>query len=62
MRQTIEIYVPDGYKNATEFLRDCNFEPVELPVERLTITSRSKLSERISWAFFLLFRWPSHRR
>lgn len=31
MRQTVEIYVPDGYKNATEFLRDCNFEPVYLP-------------------------------
>jgi hypothetical protein len=26
-RETVAIYVPDGYKNAEEFLRDCNFEP-----------------------------------
>jgi hypothetical protein len=30
--------------------------------ERWTITSRRKLSERLSWAWALLFRWPSAPR
>lgn len=25
-REIVTIYVPDGYKDAKEFLRDCNFE------------------------------------
>lgn len=25
-RETVIIYVPDGYKDAKEFLRDCQFE------------------------------------
>lgn len=58
MRQTVTIYVPDGYRDAEEFLSDCQFEAVEKPAERWTITSRRKLSERISWAWALLFRWP----
>lgn len=29
MRDTVTIYVPDGYKNAAEFLRDCEFERVD---------------------------------
>ena len=27
-RQTVTIFVPDGYRNADEFLKDCHFEPV----------------------------------
>jgi hypothetical protein len=30
-----------------------------IPTDRWTITSRRKLSERISWAWALLFRWPT---
>lgn len=29
MRETVTIYVPDGYKDAAEFLRDCEFERVD---------------------------------
>jgi hypothetical protein len=29
MRETVTIYVPDGYNNAAEFLRDCQFEEVD---------------------------------
>lgn len=29
MRETVEIYVPEGYKTADEFLRDCQFEQVD---------------------------------
>jgi hypothetical protein len=61
-RATVTIYVPDGYKDAEEFLRDCQFEPAETPVERWTITSRRKLSERVRWAWALLFQWPTSRR
>jgi hypothetical protein len=25
-RETVTIYVPDGYKDAKEFLKDCQFE------------------------------------
>jgi len=57
-REIVTIYVPAGYSDAAEFLRDCEFEPVETPAESWTITSRRKLSERISWAWALLFRWP----
>ena len=28
MRETVTIYVPSGYKDADEFLRDCQFERV----------------------------------
>ena len=31
MRETVTIYVPDGYKNADEFLKDCEFEKVVPP-------------------------------
>jgi hypothetical protein len=26
MRKTVTLYIPDGYANAREFLRDCQFE------------------------------------
>lgn len=29
MRETVTIYVPDGYATAKEFLKDCGFEPVD---------------------------------
>jgi hypothetical protein len=29
MRETVTIYVPSGYENAAEFLRDCEFEAVD---------------------------------
>jgi hypothetical protein len=29
MRETVTIYVPSGYENAAEFLRDCGFEAVD---------------------------------
>ncbi len=28
-RPTVTIYIPDGYKDANEFLTDCQFEPVQ---------------------------------
>ena len=29
MREIVEIYVPEGYANAKEFIRDCGFEQVD---------------------------------
>lgn len=29
-RQTVTIFVPDGYANADEFLKDCQFERAEV--------------------------------
>lgn len=26
-RETVTIYVPDGYRDSKEFLKDCQFEP-----------------------------------
>jgi hypothetical protein len=31
MRQTVTLYVPNGYQDADEFLKDCQFEVAELP-------------------------------
>lgn len=33
MRETITLYVPDGYRDAREFLADCQFEAVEHPAD-----------------------------
>ena len=34
MRATVTIYVPNGYSDAAEFLRDCQFEPIPSREER----------------------------
>lgn len=58
-REVITIYVPDGYKDAREFLRDCQFEEVrQRPADAWTITCRNKWRERLSFAWALMFRWP----
>lgn len=34
-RETVTIYVPDGYNTAEEFLKDCQFEQAEPPAINL---------------------------
>jgi len=58
MRKTVTIYVPDGYKDKDEFLKDCAFEEVDWGDDAWTITSRNKWKERLYWSAALLFDWP----
>jgi hypothetical protein len=37
-RKTVTLYVPDGYRDADEFLKDCQFERADIPPSELLET------------------------
>ncbi len=45
MRETVTLFVPDGYADAAEFLKDCQFERAEIPTQVLLET----LIKRLQW-------------
>jgi hypothetical protein len=62
MRDTVTIYVPHGYKNAKEFLQDCEFEevkPVPIPWDAYHNRSYGPVEERAA-QIYDKFEAPSY--